>query len=288
MKTQSPKGMMERAPDADVSVEPTLRRRSAGFSLVQECLRVQDSAPRRSVLERAFGADPIVSRARTAYRGALGEVAVAAMLTELGPGWFVAHEVPVGVAGTNVHHVLIGPPGVFTICLHNHTGCEVWVRSQGFTAGLQNHSHIRDAECAADRASMLLSDAVGFPVNVIPCVIVLDSRSLTIAKPPRRVALLTPRQLSGWLSQLPPVLSPHEVALLGMYSEERSTWREQPCGQVDVRGLVHQFRQLQEAVTTARRRRVLWTTSGIVLAWCAFIASLGGAAVGLVSLLLPN
>ena len=128
------------------------------------------------------------------------------------------------------------------------------MRSQGFTAGLENHSHIRDAEAAADRASTLLSDAVGFQVNAIPCVVVLDSRTLTIAKPPRRVAVLTPRQLPGWLTQLPPVLSAHEAALLGMYAEERSTWNEEPCEQEDVRECVHRFRQLQDAVSTARRR----------------------------------
>jgi hypothetical protein len=200
----------------------------------------------------------------------------------------VAHEVPVGVGGSRVQHILIGPAGVFTLCLHNHAGSEVWVSSQGFTAGLVNHSHIRDAEFAADLASMLLSDAVDFPVNVIPCVVVLDSRTLTIAKAPRRVAVLTPRQLPLWLAQLPAVLTPHEVALLGMYSEERSTWREEPCGPEDVRGPVHRFRELQDEVSTARRRRMLWTTGGLVIAWSAFIASLGGAAVGIVSLLLPN
>ncbi|MEO6504710.1 MAG: nuclease-related domain-containing protein [Terrimesophilobacter sp.] len=288
MTTKSPKGTVDRAPTSAVASEPTLRCRSAGFALVHECLRLQDAARPRSIIKCFFGADPIVPRARAAYRGALGEVAVAATLTERGAGWFVVHEVPIGVVGAPVHHVLIGPPGVFTICLHNHTGREVWVRSQGFTAGLEIHSHICEAEAAADRASTLLSDAVGFAVNAIPCIVVLDSRTMTIAKPPRRVVVLTPRQLPGWLAQLPPVLSPHEGALLGMYAEERSTWNEEPCEPEDVRAYVHRFRQLQEAVSTARRRRVLWTTGGIVIAWCAFIASLGGAAVGLVSLLLPQ
>jgi hypothetical protein len=298
MTTKSPKGSVDRAlkppvatvPVATVPVAtpPTLRCRSAGFALVRECLRLQDAAQRRSIIARFFGADPIVPRSRAAYRGALGEVAVAATLTERGAGWFVVHEVPIGIVGAPVQHVLIGPPGVFTISLHNHAGREVWVRSQGFTAGLENHSHIRDAEAAADRASTLLSDAVGFAVNAIPCVVVLDSRSITIAKPPRRVAVLTPRQLRGWLGQLPPRLSPHEAALLGMYAEERSTWHEEPCDPEDVRVCVHRFRQLQDAVSTATRRRVLWTTGGIVIAWCAFIASLGGAAVGLVTLLLPQ
>ena len=175
MTTKSPKGTVDRAPTSAVASEPTLRCRSAGFALVHECLRLQDAARPRSIIKCFFGADPIVPRARAAYRGALGEVAVAATLTERGAGWFVVHEVPIGVVGAPVHHVLIGPPGVFTICLHNHTGREVWVRSQGFTAGLEIHSHICEAEAAADRASTLLSDAVGFAVNAIPCIVVLDA-----------------------------------------------------------------------------------------------------------------
>jgi hypothetical protein len=295
MTMKSRNGMVDRGPKSPVpvatvpvSIEPTLRCRSAGFALVRECLRLQDAARRRSIIECFFGADPIVPGARAAYRGALGEVAVAATLTEMGAGWFVVHEVPIGVVGAPVQHVLIGPPGVFTISLHNHAGREVWVRSQGFTAGLENHSHIRDAEAAADRASTLLSDAVGFAVNAIPCVVVLDSRTMTIAKPPRRVAVLAARQLHGWLARLPTVLSAHEAALLGMYAEERSTWHEDPGEPEDARECVHRFRQLQDEVCTARRRRVLWTTGGIVIAWCAFIASLGGAAAGLVTLLLPQ
>lgn len=275
-------------PTARGLIEHTLHMRAAAYSVVQECLRLQVGAPPQSRLARLFGADPITPSARSWYRGALGEIAVAAILRELGPDWFVLNAVPLGAEDSCVDHILIGPPGVFAINAENHSGHEVWVSGGVFMVDWEKRQCIGDAEREADRASTLLSDAVGVPIDVTPCIVVVDPRTLTIAKPPRRVAVLTPRQLRGWVTGLRPINSPHTVAFLGMFAEERSTWHEQRSVYGEARQHVLRFQRLQSEVAHARRRRIGWTTGGIVVVWCAFIASLGGVAIGLASLLLPR
>src|SRR5690606_36128291 len=47
--------------------------------------------------------------------GALGELEVGRLLDQLDSEWFAFHAVPVGSAGSDVDHIVIGPGGVFTI-----------------------------------------------------------------------------------------------------------------------------------------------------------------------------
>lgn len=279
-------GTADHVPGARIAAEPTMRQRGAEFPFVQEFLRLNAAVPHRSLAQRVFGADPLVPRTQAAYRGALGEVALAAVLAELGAGWFVLHEIPVGADGSNIDHLVIGPPGVFAIIAKNHSGREVWVSGDVLMVGWERYGHLRQAETAADRAAELLTDALGEKVEVRPCVIVLDSRVLTIAAPASRVVVLTPGRLRPWLAGLRSTLSQHDAALLRMFAEERSTWNEPPSGPGEARERVHRFRQFQDEVSTASRRRFLWATGAIVAAWCTFVASLGGAAVGFVSLVL--
>ncbi len=54
-------------------------------------------------------------------RGARGEEHVGALLNELVPlGWHVIHDATLGAG--NVDHILVGPPGVFTIETKSHPG----------------------------------------------------------------------------------------------------------------------------------------------------------------------
>jgi hypothetical protein len=288
MNTDGQQSALGSAPHTVAPAKATMHLRAAEYPTVQECLRLQAAAPPRSRLGRLFGFDPVPMQARPCYRGALGEIAVAAILRELGPGWFILNSVPLdGDDGGTVDHVVIGPPGVFAIAVHNRSGREVWVGGGVFLVDWQKEQCIATAERQADRVAMLLTEAVGVPIDVAPCVVIVDPRSLTIAHPPRRVALVTPRQLRDWLTSRPPEYAAQTVALLGMYAEERSTWHE-GAGEPDGLPPLALFRRLQAEVATARRRRFVWTTSGIIAAWCAFFVGLGGAAVGVAQLFIPG
>jgi hypothetical protein len=50
-----------------------------------------------------------------AHRTAQAELATAAVLEHLGPDWRVLHSLPVGPGPTTLHHLVIGPDGVFAL-----------------------------------------------------------------------------------------------------------------------------------------------------------------------------
>lgn len=92
-----------------------LRLRAPASSVIAELLRVQASVPARTGAQQFFGRSPLSVESRPWYLGAFGELEVARLLDQLGPGWFAIHAVPVGSAGSDVDHIVIGPGGVFTI-----------------------------------------------------------------------------------------------------------------------------------------------------------------------------
>ena len=288
MNTDGQQSALGSAPHTVAPAKATMHLRAAEYPTVQECLRLQAAAPPRSRLGRLFGFDPVPMQARPCYRGALGEIAVAAILRELGPQWFVLNSVPLdGDEGGTVDHVVIGPPGVFAITVHNRSGREVWVGGGVFLVDWQKEQCIATAERQADRVAMLLTEAVGVPIDVAPCVVIVDPRSLTIAHPPRRVALVTPRQLRDWLTSRPPEYAAQTVALLGCMPKNGRPGTRARASRTASPPLAL-FRRLQAEVATARRRRFVWTTSGIIAAWCAFFVGLGGAAVGVAQLFIPG
>jgi len=61
------------------------------------------------------------------YLGALGELDVARSLDSLGPEWRVFRAVPIGTGSSDIDHVVIGPPGVFTINTKHHQGKDIWI-----------------------------------------------------------------------------------------------------------------------------------------------------------------
>ena len=68
-----------------------------------------------------------------AYRvGTDGEEEVAWRMRKLGDGWHVLHSVPVGEKDSDIDHVVIGPPGVFTLNTKNHSRKKVWVAERAF------------------------------------------------------------------------------------------------------------------------------------------------------------
>lgn len=107
-------------------------------------------------------------------RGAEGEEAIGARLEKLvGQGWHVLHSVPVGQRGSDIDHVLIGPGGVYTINTKNHPGKHIWVSPSQIRVDGQVQPYLRNSRFEGQRASRLLSAAVGWQVDVRPVLILL-------------------------------------------------------------------------------------------------------------------
>ena len=148
-------------------------------------------------------------------RGATGEEQVGGLLEVLSErGWRVIHDASLGRG--NVDHILIGPPGIFTIETKSHPGPVTVARVHGET--------LRQAQ-AQSRA---IERATG--VEVEPLIVF--SRAWVDRPMARRkgVRVVPARMLLRHLSKLPEMLSPQEIdsahelvaqALLEHHARER-------------------------------------------------------------------
>ena len=240
------------------SLEPNLAARGPAYFFVQECLVRQEAATPRGRLARALGTSPLHPDARSWYSGALGEIVVANALAQLGEGWTVLHAVPVGSTGTEIDHVILGPGGIFTINIKNHSGKKIWIGGSTFLVNGYKQEHMRSSSHQAEWASRLLGRVTGRPVTVTPLIVVVNPLSIMTGRKQPRVTVVSSNTLKRWLVRLPRVLSDRAVAHFSMFAEERSTWHTEPVTINDASDRMCRFGQLRIAVDAARQRARLW------------------------------
>lgn len=248
-----------------------LSNRIPGQEVIAKLLDVREQDADVSLVGRIFGADPLSAEARPWYRGALGEVAVGKVLLALGPEWAVLHAVPVGAGTSDIDHVLIGPPGVFTLNTKNHSDQSVWVAGRTLMVAGQRQRHIPNAAHEAARAGKLLSAASGIPVEVTGVVVVIAPKNLTIRKAPEGAHVLTDRQLLRWLHRLRPELTADQIARIAAAARAPRTWHRNPGPQAEPAELQSRFNALRDHVDRARRRRLLWVLAAVVVVFVSAV-----------------
>lgn len=159
-----------------------LRERVPGHSLIDELLRQWDAGTIH--IDAVTNGVVIGEDAEGWYRGVLGERRVAALLATLGPVWTVLHSVPVGRGSSDIDHVVIGPPGVFTINTKFSPGKPVWVAGRGMYVGGTKQHHVVNALLEARRASTYLTEASGLTVAVTGLIVFVEPAGITRKAPP--------------------------------------------------------------------------------------------------------
>lgn len=227
------------------------RVRGPAYAVVAECLRIQASARRPSWPAWLFGANPIRPDARAWYRGALGEIHVAKVLTSLDPAWTVLYS-------DGPDALVIGPAGAFTITTKNHSRQRVWVGDDRLLVNGHRTNHIRDARHEARRLTHLLG------IVVTPVVAVVDPAVLTIKQRADGVEVLASSQLAAYLGRRKGRLTPHAVADLVASASADGSWSADVVDET----LRHEarFLRLKSEVDAAWRRRVVWVVSAALVA----------------------
>ena len=203
-----------------------LSSREAGYAVAQKCLEVQAEAEVRDSSLRTPRRVALHDDAWPWCQGALGEIEVGRMLSELGAEWFVRHAVPIGVGTKDVDHLVIGPGGVFVINTKHHAGAKIWVVDYMLGVNNTKTRHLSDGRRdAADVAKRLFAKAE-FAVTVRPVVALVDQQSVTDrrAQHNRPVAVLDARRIVAWLRAQPQQLSDTKLSLLKLAAEEPETW----------------------------------------------------------------
>lgn len=159
--------------------------------------------------------------------GFVGEEKVGLELALLDERWRVLHGVPIGHEGSDIDHVVIGPPGVFTINTKHHRGKRLDVRGDAVFIGGTYLPYVpkarHEAQCARDALTADLPTPC--PVTPIVCTVgaTLRHREATSG-----VWVVEDHRLVTALTAQPTVLSPAQIDWLYDRARRSTTWTDTP------------------------------------------------------------
>ena len=134
-----------------------------------------------------------------------------------GAGWHALHSVPLP-GGDRIHHLLIGPGGLYAVHTLNARRQRVRIADPMITLGRRDPDPLlRRLRADADRASYALT------AEVRPVLALVDPAAVSIPAAPREVHVLTAPEVEG-LSQRGGVLKPADVEALHTMARDRNTW----------------------------------------------------------------
>ena len=166
-----------------------------------------------------------------AYRlGAVGEETVGARLGKLDrSNWLVLHDIVLNEKGTNLDHLVIGPPGVFSLNTKHHSKAKVVVNERSFVNGYREN-YLPVAAHEAANVARILEAAAGFAVHVTPMIVVMGAY-LEVRSAPVDVFVVRRKDLPKWFLRLPPRLARDQMRELMRAAGRPSTWKSSSPGQ---------------------------------------------------------
>ena len=261
----------------------TMRSRCAAQSVIEELLRENALTRPRSPRARFFGVSPLSAASVPWYAGALGEIAVAALLAELPPGWAVFHAVPMANRGRDIGHIVVGPGGVFVVSTKHHRGQYVWVGGTEFLVSGQKKDYLQDAVSEAEWVTTLIRGRMPLLEPARGVIALVGPRHIALRHGPQRVTVLDARTLRRWLVAVPEVLSAADAREVVALLDDPAVWGIADPLPPDE--LMRQFTALDTEVRAARVRRVDWALIGgalVAVVLCAAAPFLLGALTALV------
>lgn len=170
----APQGLRERMPESPLAPESDPTRNRAGAAVAQ---RAEELGPHgfQAVVARVLKRR---TEATSWEAGARGERLVDKRLGKLRrDGWTVLSSI-VKRSGADIDHLLIGPPGVFTVNTKNHVGAAVWVGEQTVRINGIDSPYLRNSRHEAASAQRILTAAVGMDVAVTPILAFVNAVSI--------------------------------------------------------------------------------------------------------------
>lgn len=243
----------------------SLRGRVPGQVAMSAVVAQNLGTPRPSRLARLFGKSPLNPQSRTLYRAAVGELLVGDMLDNLGPRWDVLHVVPVDADGKDIDHLVIGPPGVFTITTENFPGQEIKVNGDVLTVGSQRFDDVAVARELGQSAAELLSAAAGRAITVMPILVVVTPTKLSLRAQPEGARVVASTQLLHFLDKLDRTLDGTDVAFISDFADREATWQAAVGPVEDTQSLIRNFAELRAAVQDATQARIFWSIVGFAV-----------------------
>ncbi|MGW5864201.1 nuclease-related domain-containing protein [Streptomyces sp. NPDC055239] len=182
-----------------------------------------DLAPNRpgEAVLIALDRDPAPARRLRAdprQRALVAEQAIGDVLDGLeGAGWHTLHSVPLP-GGARIHHLLIGPGGLFSVHTLAARKQRVRVADPMVTVGRADpRPLVREIRADADRASFALT------AEIRPVLALSGSTDLDVTGPPRDVRIVRDVEVAA-IASVGGVLKPADVEALHAMARDRRTW----------------------------------------------------------------
>ncbi|MFG3547205.1 NERD domain-containing protein [Streptomyces sp. NPDC047725] len=132
-------------------------------------------------------------------------------------GWHTLHSVPLP-GGDLIHHLVIGPGGLFALHVLAARGQRVRVACPTVAVGRGAPDPVlHRVRAGAERASHALT------AEVRPVLVPVDAAGVEVTEPPRGVRVVTAGELPA-LARLGGVLKPADVEALHATARDRTTW----------------------------------------------------------------
>ncbi len=219
-------GPRRQDPAAPSATWADLAANRPGSGSEERARSLRRASPLKSRLGRLFH----VSTEETSWRlGAAGERRVGTTLSRLGSSWRVLHAVPVGQEqAEDIDHVVIGPPGIFTLTTKHQRRALVQVFGDSVRVDGCQEPLASEARYQAWRAACLLTAACGYRIVVAPAVVIVGAEDVQVARPAEGVEIVDRRHLLRWLTGLPSRLKPAHVAHIYTAARRSDTWLRRP------------------------------------------------------------
>ncbi|MGB8945352.1 MAG: NERD domain-containing protein, partial [Streptomyces sp.] len=134
-----------------------------------------------------------------------------------GAGWHTLHSVPLP-GGARLHHLLIGPGGLFSVHTLPARKQRVRVADPMVAVGRADpRPLLRELRADADRASFALT------AEIRPVLALSGATDLDVTSPPREVRIVRDGEVSA-LARNGGVLKPADVEALHAMARDRRTW----------------------------------------------------------------
>ncbi|TFD65700.1 nuclease-related domain-containing protein [Cryobacterium ruanii] len=247
---------------------PGMSDRIAAQSVIEELFRQQQDVPPRSGFARFWGYSPLAAESVAWYRGAQGEIEVGRILNRLPSEWRVFHALPIGKAGADIDHLVLGPGGIFTINTKHHRGKKIWVAERTIMVSGQKQPYLRNSQFEAIRVTKMLQKRMPQLPAAQAVIALVGPTQVTIKKRPDTVTVLDAVSLRRWLLKQPASLVEADLVELAAIVDAPATWAA--LTSLPNLSLMAKFAVIDRDVKTARVRRVSWT-----LVSFATVATLG-------------
>ena len=235
---------------------PAMRDQIAARSVIEELLRQQQAVPPRSRFARFWGYSPLAADSVAWYLGAQGEIEVGRILGRLPPEWRVFHALPIGKAGADIDHLVLGPGGIFTINTKHHRGKKIWIAERSFLVNGQKQPYLRNSIFEATRVTKILRERIPQLPAAQAVIALVSPGQITIKKKPGTVNVLDANHLRRWLLKRPIVLAETDLVELAAIVDAPPTWPTPALPRTP--NLMTKFASLDVDVRTARTRRTVW------------------------------